>query len=59
MFVAAKLGDPPIEIAHAGYAMFDQTSVTVRLVEGAPTGYAAELAEKLRAAFPGRGVSVI
>ena len=58
LFVAAKLGDPPVEIAHALYAMFDETSVSVRLGE-APPGYAAALEEKLRDAFPGRAINVL
>lgn len=59
LFAAAQLGANPVEVAHAIYAMFDQTSVSVRLAEDAPSGYGAELAEKLREAFPGREVSVI
>lgn len=59
LFVASKLGDPPVEIAHAVYAMFDELSVSVRLSESAPPGYAAELAGKLRETFPDKTIAVI
>jgi hypothetical protein len=59
LFVSATQPGTPVEIAHAVYAMFDEASVSVRLSEAASPGYAAELAEKLRAGFPGKTVTVI
>jgi hypothetical protein len=59
LFVSATQPGTPVEIAHAVYAMFDELSVSVRLTEAAPPGYAAELAARLRAGFPGKTVTVI
>ena len=58
LFVASKLGANPVEIAHAEHVYFTRDAVTVRLKE-APPGYAAELGEKLREAFPDLSVTVI
>jgi hypothetical protein len=59
LFVSATQPGAPVEIAHAMYAMFDELSVSVRLADGAPTGYAADLAARLREAFPGKTIAVI
>ena len=59
MFASPTQPGNPAEIAHALYAMFDELSVSVRLSANAPPGYAAQLEEKLREAFPGKAIVII
>ena len=58
LFVASKLGDPPVEIAHAEHVYFTRDAATIRLKD-APPGYGSELGNKLRDAFPDLSVTVI